>query len=364
MRLGEAITRAAKFAAKEPDHHGRHCLRIIPAQYPTNGVYQIVEINKVSYPVPLVPGRIVATNGTVMVVCALDVDVGGTVPNALADAKTLSKVVGLLGKKTPFTLELYEESLLVRAFGEQRCLAPTLAPGVFPAIPKFPESFAAVPDWSFLEGVVHAASKDDALPEYQCVHFTPKFTEATDTLRVARVPYGLFDEGRLVPRALFENWPGGNVAPGVATSGNLVFFVHGDEVRCAQFMSDKGFMDLSSDVPVHHFGYVAQIDGAKLARAVKGAHKLSDIGVVQLAFATNSVHLSGVMANGVSRFSDVLEAPGAQPGVVALRAKFLLEAVDAAGAGTLQLGYVSATAPVRVESGHHIEVIWPMRPGA
>lgn len=310
------------------------------------------------------PAYVFATDGVCSAMVSLDK--GVDVPNVLLEVDLLLKAAKAQGQLS--VQEVGYGHVEIRAIDDA-------APGTllykvqaknfdnFPGPPIFPEkgNFKLIANWSMVSKVFHAAGKEGAGGELSVVHFDPAFVEATDKNRLARVEVeGPWDG--LVPTRLFKSWPKGLVK--AAFHGGHAFFMVGSEVRISGIVKFN-YPDTKTVVPKAHPGPTVLVQTASFQEAVERGTKVSDIGLVNIAFEGQQMTLrawakeAGGVGDSFEAMVPVLHG-NAEPGSVLVKGKYLEEALKAVTTPNVKVGYGGMADPLRIESGLYIACLWQM----
>lgn len=312
------------------------------------------------------PARVYATNGVVGVIA----DVGQELPNMALPAAPLVK----LCKDIRLVATIEDEgnakasiTVVGKASNDRSTYTlDGLAPSEFPGFPSVPEKFTKLTpyQWLSIAKVVHAAGKDISKPELTNVNFRPSVVEATDRVRVARAEVAGPWAG-LVPAQLFKNWPKGEVECAF-TAYHCFWRIGGEELRFAVIQHSDQYPVLEKLVPEKHAGWWMTISVKTLAETVKKAADMSPTASIVLDFGLMGLTVRAHAREGVgfeAKLGGAIGIPGgcyAQYTELLLDGKMLGEALKVLDTPKVKLCYGKPKEPLRLESGRHIECLWPM----
>ena len=344
MRLGEALKRAARFAAKEGVISG---VRVAP-------------------PTATQTGYVMATDGVAGIY--IPADKRESVPDIVVDAGAIKSTMTSI-KKEPFILRRsgHETVSVTTESGKEYHLLGH-DPRQFPNLPAFPSSYTLLRAWDLVSMVIHAASGDEDRPELNCVHFGPHFTEATDRNRAARVPVRAANgQGYLVDKSIFKHWPRKSThGVGIAfANGNA--YVHVDqEVRFTRAKPDSTYYDISKLVPKRFDGRRWRVSVDTLKVSVRDAVKRSPRDWCQLTFRSAGLEVLG-LAEDMEDHKFLHEIPvepldthDTGPAVIVVRGRLLWDSLNALGRKEVILGITTHRKPLRLECPHYVEHLEPL----
>lgn len=340
MELEAAIQRVAKVVPKKKDLEHYQAIRLCSS-----------------------PPCVHATDGQRHSVVAVD----GEVPDFLLPARPL--VAAAKGGGIRFEVLGYGKIQIESAASKYEVVA--LEPDHFPVRPRVDGDLEYAPQWAEVMRVVHAAAKPTQNPDAAYVHFTPRFIEATDQGRFARVGVGAPWVG-LVPAAVFQSWPKGEVQFGISAT-HAYFVIGGEELRAARLGQNPMYSRTTDLVPLAYTGPRLHVSARALREAVKHGAELSHLGlvIVEIDHREPSVIVrawrerdrqSKDRYEARIRVQTRLGTPESDQEYVAIgvRGKYLVEALRQIRTPNIFLGHGTISDPLRIESGVFTACIWPM----
>jgi hypothetical protein len=300
------------------------------------------------------PARLFATKGTASIL----IDVEGDLPNLVADALGIEAAV----RVEPDAAVKVDADLVT--VGRYR-FRPWCEVGVFPGFPAVPspECFGRIPDSSLFAKVTHAVGSDPSRPELHYVSCRPGVVEATDSIRLVRVPMAI-NRRVWIHASVFENWPGGAVDLAVEAHAGAVFRWPG-EMRWGSIYDEKSrpYPDTSKiDDPQDALQAVVSVDVLK--PSVRKAAQASPMRAVAIQLGQGALDIFALMDLRSSRlagYQDRVPALCRGEGSVVVNGAYLVSALDALDTPRVLLGLSADAAPLRVRGGVFLEYIWPMR---
>jgi hypothetical protein len=222
-----------------------------------------------------------------------------------------------------------------------------------------PNDFVEVPHWPLVQKVFHAVSKD--YPFLGNVKFAPTHVEATDKSRYARVDLAGTWEG-LVPAILFKFWTRGPVE--TCFTKEAAFFRVGDELRFHTLVDSlyPQFPDCSKLIPDIHEGADAIVPTDSLQNVVKSAIGASPTDWVAMDFGQKNMVIRSYQPEGSTRFESELPVKSSGIGSLLVNGKYILDALAVADTPNVHLYFGEPLDPLRIESGHTVECVWPVKP--
>jgi hypothetical protein len=302
------------------------------------------------------PARVFATRGTASIL----IDVEGDLPNLVVDAVGVEAAI----RADPAAVVEIKNMLVhVGKYSFQ----PWCAVEAFPGFPQVPaaECFQRIPYAGLIDQVLHVLGKDPEYPEFHNVSFRPGVAEATDTVRLARVPLAV-NRTVQVHGDVFANWRSGTVEWAVEGGIGAVFRWPG-EIRWGQVYEQgvaRPYPDLSGVRDVRPDEHDIVVSVSELRKALKKATGTSTIKTVRCYFRPGELEVEGVidqMAPGKTIYRAKVPALCQIEAQCMLNGMAFVSALDVLGTPRAMLGFSSReNEPLKVRGGAYLEFIWPI----
>lgn len=367
MDLRGAILRAAKFIKKGKEPGILAGIRLKPHVFFDTPPIYVKRKDGVDVRLPDVQGYVMAADGDVGILIHLNPD--EYVPDVVLEGAAIAKMLSGTKAKTKIILDMTSPTAVgVRYLDKPISFnVQAFAGNAYPPAPQWPATLRRFHEAESALRVAHYAGSDEERPELRYLHLTDRFIEASDQLRMARVPVrsGLTNNPLLIPKTMFKSWPRKRDAVSFGFTESMAFLYVDEEVRFGSLTNaPETFFNLSLRLPETHNGYRACVARMPFMQAVKFGTAASPRDFVELTFGKDTVEVCGLGDDGSRNSRNMIDAAGASDPVrLVLKGRTLWKSLQILGDAEIDLGYSAFNQPLRIEaSAGWTALDWPMIP--